>query len=394
MSPNDVYIVSAARTPIGAFCGSLSTLKASDLGSIVIKEVLKRANVDTKDVSEVILGQSLTAGQGQNPARQASMSAGLPVDIPAFQINMLCGSGLKSVMLGYQSILCGQSNIVISGGQESMSQSHHSMHMRSGFKMGDACLVDTMLKDGLTDAFNNEHMGKTAENIAVEYNINRQDQDTQAEKSQNLAEIAQKEGYFNSEIVPVTVPNRKGDILVEVDEYPKHGTTLEALSKLRPCFNKENGTVTAGNASGINDGAAAVLLMSSEEINKRNIKPLAKIIAFAENGCEPNVMGIGPVGAVKKVLSKAQWNIEEVDLFELNEAFAAQALAVNRQLNINASKVNIHGGAIALGHPIGASGARVLVTLLYALKRTGGKKGIASLCIGGGMGIAIAIETC
>lgn len=376
---------------LGTFNGGLSSLPASDLGATVIKEVMKRANVDGKDVNEVIMGQALTAGTGQNPARQAAIKAGVSLDAPAYLINMLCGSGLKTVHLGYQSIKTGDAKIVISGGQESMTQAPHCLHLRNGTKMGNASMVDTMLNDGLTDAFHSIHMGITAENLAKEHNISRQAQDESAAKSQNLAEQAQKNGYFDDEIVPVEVPSRKETILFSKDEYPKHGTTVEALSKLRPCFQKD-GTVTPGNASGINDSAAAVLLMSGEEVKRRNVTPLAKIVAFASSGVDPRIMGYGPVEAVKSVLNKAGWKLEDVDLFELNEAFAAQALAVNKGLGLDPSKVNINGGAIALGHPIGASGCRVLVTLLYALKRTGGKKGIASLCVGGGMGVALAVE--
>lgn len=376
---------------LGNFSGTLSSLPASDLGATVIKEVLKRANVEGKDVNEVILGQALTAGAGQNPARQASLKAGVPQDTPAYLINMLCGSGLKTVALGYQAIKTGDAEIIISGGQESMSQAPHCVHLRDGTKMGNTPLVDTMLNDGLTDAIYSIHMGNTAENLAKEHNISRQEQDESAVRSQNLAEQAQKNGYFDEEITPVEVPSRKETIVFSKDEYPKHGTTIESLTKLRPCFIKD-GTVTPGNASGINDSAAAVLLMSGEEVTRRGAQPLAKIIAYAHSGVDPRVMGYGPVSAVQSVLKKAGWKLEDVDLFELNEAFAAQALAVNKGLGVDPNKVNINGGAIALGHPIGASGCRVLVTLLYALKRTGGKKGIASLCVGGGMGVALAVE--
>ncbi|XP_017863104.1 PREDICTED: acetyl-CoA acetyltransferase [Drosophila arizonae] len=388
---SDVYIVSAARTPIGSFNGTLSKLKASDLGSVVIKEVLKRAHVEAPQVNEVIMGQALTAGQGQNPARQAALKAGLPIEVPAYGINILCGSGLKTVVLGYQAIRSGDAKIVIAGGQESMSSAPHVVHLRQGIKMGPATLLDTMVHDGLTDAVNQIHMGITAENLAEKYQISREAQDAQALQSQQLAEQAQKLGYFDAEIVPVEIKDRKGTQIFSKDEYIKAGSTLEGLQRLRPAF-KEGGTVTAGNASGVNDSAAAVLLMSGEEVNKRGLKPLAKIIGWTQSGIEPNVMGLGPVTAVESLLTKIGWTRDDVDLYELNEAFAAQALAVLKCLKLDEKKVNVHGGAIALGHPIGASGARVLVTLLYALERTGGRRGIASLCIGGGMGIALAVE--
>lgn len=391
MSSQQVFIVSAARTPIGNFQGSLSKVSPQELGSIAIKEVLKRANVNSEDVSEVIMGQSLTAGHGQNPARQASIKAGIPCKTPAYLINMLCGSGLKSVMLGYQSILTGDSEILVCGGQESMSQSPHCIHLRDGTKMGNGALVDTMLIDGLTDAMENIHMGITAENLAREYQITREECDLLALKSQNLAELAQTNGYFDKEIVPVETVVGRTTINLTFDEYVKKGTLLTNLTKLRPCFQKD-GIVTAGNASGINDSAAAVLLMSEKEVKNRNITPLARIVGFSQSGIEPRIMGRAPIITVQNLLKKINWTIDEVDLFELNEAFAAQAVSVNKGLGIDGEKVNIHGGAIALGHPIGASGTRVLVTLLYALERTGGKKGIASLCIGGGMGIAIAVE--
>ncbi|XP_321828.4 acetyl-CoA acetyltransferase, cytosolic [Anopheles gambiae] len=390
-SSGEVFIVSAARTPIGNFMGTLASLSAADLGAVAVKEVLQRASVDPADVSEVILGQALTAGQGQNPARQASIKAGVPKEVPAYNINMLCGSGLKTVALGYQAIRAGDATVVVAGGQESMSKAPHVMHMRSGTKMGEAKMVDSMLNDGLTDAFYDLHMGITAENLAKEFDIGREAQDAFAAKSQQLAEDSQQKGYFTEEIVPVEVAGRKETIKFAVDEYPKHGTTAEGLAKLRPCFIKD-GTVTPGNASGINDSAAAVLLMSGEEVQKRNAKPMAKIVAYAQTGICPKTMGAGPISAVQAVLQKAGWKLEEVDLFELNEAFAAQALAVNKGLGVDPAKVNVGGGAIALGHPIGASGCRVLVTLLYALKRTGGKKGVASLCVGGGMGVAMAVE--
>ncbi|XP_035783268.1 acetyl-CoA acetyltransferase-like isoform X2 [Anopheles albimanus] len=371
--------------------GTLASLTAAELGAVTVKEVLKRAGVEGSDVNEVILGQALTAGQGQNPARQASIKAGVPKEVPAYTINMLCGSGLKTVALGYQAIRCGDATIVVAGGQESMSKSPHVLHLRAGTKMGEAKMVDTMLNDGLTDAFHDLHMGITAENLAKEYEISREAQDAFAAKSQQLTEESQKKGYFNEEIVPVPVVGRKETIQFAVDEYPKHGTTVESLAKLRPCFIKD-GTVTPGNASGINDSAAAVLLMAGSEVEKRGAKPLAKIVAYAQTGICPKTMGAGPISAVQAVLQKAGWKLEEVDLFELNEAFSAQALAVNKGLGVDPAKVNVGGGAIALGHPIGASGCRVLVTLLYALRRTGGKKGVASLCVGGGMGVALAVE--
>ncbi|KAG8269102.1 Acetyl-CoA acetyltransferase, cytosolic [Homalodisca vitripennis] len=387
----DIVIVSAARTPIGTFCGSLSTLKSHDLGCVVIKEVLKRASLDPSDVSEVIFGQGLTAGEGQNPARQAAIKAGLSYSVPAYSVSMLCGSGLKSVVVGSQSLQVGDSSVCVCGGQESMSQAPHFIHLRGGVKMGNTTLTDHMISDGLTDAFFNLHMGETAENMATQFAISREEQDKQAVESQRRAENAQKQGHFVKEIVPVTVKSSKGDKVISEDEYPKHGTTLEGLAKLQPFFVK-NGSVTVGNASGVNDGAAAVVLMTSEEAQKRGLSPLARIVAYAEGGCDPKIMGYGPVPAVRRVLEKAGWNKDDVDLYELNEAFAAQALAVERELGVDSSKVNVSGGAIALGHPIGASGARVLVTLLYGLQRTGGKRGVASLCIGGGMGIAIAIQ--
>ncbi|XP_059472518.1 acetyl-CoA acetyltransferase, cytosolic [Neocloeon triangulifer] len=389
-----VVILSAARTPIGSFCGALSTLKAHDLGSIAIKEVLKRANLDSSLVDEVIMGQALSAGQGQNPARQASVNAGIPHSVPAYSINMLCGSGLKSVGVGAASILSGSSDFVVAGGQESMSQAQHAMLLRTGVKMGSATLVDTMLSDGLTDAFINCHMGITAENVAKKWSITREDQDQMALASQKKTEAAQKAGHFDQELITVSVPVPRGEPkLVSADEYPKHGATLEAMTKLRPAFDK-SGTVTAGNASGINDGAAAVVLADEGAAKSKGLQPIAKIVSFAQAGVDPAIMGIGPVPAVKAAVAKAKWTLEEVDLFELNEAFAAQSIAVARDLGIDNSKVNINGGAIALGHPIGASGARVLVTLLYALKRTGSKKGVAALCVGGGMGVAICVEIC
>ncbi|XP_023290480.1 acetyl-CoA acetyltransferase, cytosolic isoform X2 [Orussus abietinus] len=376
----------------GSFCGSLSSLKASDLGSIVIKESLTRAKLKPAEVSEVILGQALTAAQGQNPARQAAIKAGLPISVPAYIVNMLCGSGLKAVVNGYLSIKSGESEVVVAGGQESMSQAPHAIHLRNGVKMGDGTMIDTMIFDGLTDAFTGVHMGVTAENIAKSFSISREEQDEFAAKSQQKAELAISAGYFEKEIVPVSVSNRKESITITKDEFPRPNTTIEGLKKLKPVFIKTEGTVTAGNASGVNDGAAVVVLMSSKVAVDKGLMPIAKIVAIAEAGVEPDIMGTGTIPAVKLALQKANWSKDDVDLYELNEAFAAQSLACIRELGLDPEKVNANGGAIALGHPIGASGARVLVTLLYLLKRTGGRKGVASLCIGGGMGIAVALE--
>src|SRR5512145_1764762 len=387
----DVVIASAARTPVGAFNGGLSTLAAHELGRIAIVEALKRAKVAAGDVTEVIMGQILAAGAGQNPARQAAIGAGIPVERTAYGINQLCGSGLRAVALAFQAIKVGDSQIVVAGGQESMSQSPHCMHLRGGVKMGNAELVDTMIKDGLWDAFNGYHMGNTAENVAQRWQITRDEQDKFAAASQQKAEAAQKSGRFKDEIVPVTIKTRKGDVVVDADEYPKHGTTVETLSKLRPAFDK-NGTVTAGNASGINDGAAALVLMSSDEAKKRGVKPLARIVSWATAGVDPAVMGSGPIPASRMALEKAGWSASDLDLIEANEAFAAQACAVNKDLGWDVSKVNVNGGAIAIGHPIGASGARVLVTLLYEMQKRNAKKGLATLCIGGGMGIAMCVE--
>jgi len=387
----DVVIVSAARTPIGAFNGALSSLPAHELGKIAIVEALKRAKVDTKEVSEVILGHVLTAGTGQNPARQAAIAAGIPVESTAYVINQVCGSGLRTVALGYQAIRNGDSEIVVAGGQESMSQAPHCMHLRGGTKMGDAQMIDTMIKDGLWDAFNGYHMGVTAENVAEKWQITREAQDKLAAASQNKAEAAQKAGKFKDEIVPVTYSTRKGDVTVADDEYIKPGTNIEILAKLRPAF-KKDGTVTAGNASGINDGAAALILMSAENAAKRGLKPLARIASWATAGVDPALMGSGPIPASRKALQKAGWKADDLDLIEANEAFAAQACAVNKDLGFDASKVNVNGGAIALGHPIGASGARILVTLLHEMQKRNAKKGLATLCIGGGMGIALTVE--
>ena len=387
----DVVIVAAARTPIGAFNGALSSLPAHELGKVAIVEALKRAKVDAKEVSEVILGHVLTAGMGQNPARQAAVAAGIPVESTAYVINQVCGSGLRTVALGYQAIRNGDSEIVVAGGQESMSLAPHCMHLRSGTKMGDTQMIDTMIKDGLWDAFNGYHMGITAENVAQKWQITREDQDKLALGSQNKAEAAQKAGRFKDEIVAVTVPGRKGDVIVSDDEYPKHGTSIDALTRLRPAF-KKDGTVTAGNASGINDGAAALVLMSAENAAKRGLTPLARIASWATAGVDPAVMGSGPIPASRKALAKAGWKADDLDLIEANEAFAAQACAVNKDLGFDPAKVNVNGGAIALGHPIGASGARVLVTLLHEMQKRNSKKGLATLCIGGGMGIALTVE--
>jgi acetyl-CoA C-acetyltransferase len=390
---DDIVIVSAARTPVGAFGGAFANLPAHELGKVAIKAALERAGVEGAQVSEVILGQILSAGQGQNPARQASIAAGIPVESPAWGVNQLCGSGLRTVALGYQAILNGDSEVVVAGGQESMSMAPHCAHLRNGVKMGNFDMVDTMIKDGLWDAFNGYHMGNTAENVAQKYQITRQQQDEFAVASQNKAEAAQKAGNFKDEIAPVTIKSRKGDVVVDADEYPRHGTTLDAVSKLKPAFIADgSGTVTAGNASGINDGAAAVVLMKASEAAKRGKTPLARIVSWAHAGVDPAIMGTGPIPASRAALRKAGWKIEDLDLIEANEAFAAQACAVNKDLGWDTAKVNVNGGAIALGHPIGASGARVLVTLLHEMQRRNSKKGLATLCIGGGMGIAMCVE--
>ena len=387
----DVVIAGAARTPVGAFSGGLSGVAASYLGTVAIKEALGRANVDPTEVDEVILGQILIAGTGQNPARQAAMGAGIPHEKTAYQINQLCGSGLRTVALGYQAIQTGDSDIVVAGGQESMSQAPHVAHLRNGTKMGDVQFIDSMIKDGLWCAFNGYHMGNTAENIARKWQLTREEQDAFAAASQQKAEAAQKAGKFADEIVPVTISGRKGDTIVDTDEYPKHGTTAESLGKLRAAFDKE-GTVTAGNASGINDGAAIAVLMSAEAAARRGVAPLARIVSWATAGVDPAIMGTGPIPASRKALEKAGWTTDDLDLVEANEAFAAQALAVNKDLGWDPAKVNVNGGAIALGHPIGASGARVLITLLYEMAKRDAKKGLATLCIGGGMGIAMCLE--
>lgn len=388
---DDVVIVSAARTPVGAFNGAFANLPAHELGRTAIKAALERAGVTGDRVSEVIMGQILTAGEGQNPARQASIAAGIPVESPAWGVNQLCGSGLRAVALGYQAILNGDSDIVVAGGQESMSMAPHCAHLRGGTKMGSLEMVDTMIKDGLWDAFNGYHMGNTAENVAKQWQITRQQQDEFAVASQNKAEAAMKAGKFKDEIAPVTVKSRKGDIVVDTDEYPKAGVTIEGLTKLRPAFEKE-GTVTAASASGINDGAAAVVLMRASEAAKLGKTPLARIVSWAQAGVDPSIMGTGPIPASRAALKKAGWTHQDLDLVEANEAFAAQACAVNKDLGWDTSKVNVNGGAIAIGHPIGASGARVLVTLLYEMQKRDAKKGLATLCIGGGMGIAMCVE--
>jgi len=388
---SDIVIAGAARTPVGAFNGAFASLSASALGTAAIVEAMRRAKVEAGEVDEVVMGQILAAGAGQNPARQAAVAAGIPVERTAYGVNQLCGSGLRTVALGFQAIRTGDSRIVVAGGQESMSQAPHCLHLRNGTRMGDTAMVDTMIKDGLWDAFNGYHMGNTAENVAQRWQITRDDQDKLALASQNKAEAAQKAGRFKDEIVPVTVKSRKGDVVVDADEYPKHGTTLDQLAKLRPAFDK-NGTVTAGNASGINDGAAALVLMSDAEAAKRGVTPLARIVSWATVGVDPAIMGSGPIPASRKALEKAGWKIEDLDLIEANEAFAAQACAVNKDLGWDPAKVNVNGGAIAIGHPIGASGARVLTTLLHEMQRRNVRRGLATLCIGGGMGIAMCVE--
>ncbi len=388
---SEIVIAGAVRTPVGAFNGGLSSVPASYLGAVAIKEALKRAQVEPDDVDEVIMGQILTAGAGQNPARQAAVEAGIPVDKTAYQVNQLCGSGLRTVALGFQAIKVGDCDIVVAGGQESMSQAPHCAHLRDGQKMGDLSFVDTMIKDGLWDAFNGYHMGNTAENVAQKWQLTREEQDQFAAESQQKAEEAQKEGRFTDEIVPVTIKTRKGETVVDTDEHPKHGTLAGSLGKLRPAFEKD-GTVTAGNASGINDGAAAAVLMSAEEAGRRGVTPLGRVVSWATAGVDPAIMGTGPIPASRLALEKAAWTVDDLDLIEANEAFAAQACAVNKELGWDTDKVNVNGGAIALGHPIGASGARVLVTLLYEMNRRDAKKGLATLCIGGGMGIAMCVE--
>jgi acetyl-CoA C-acetyltransferase len=391
MSASEIVIVSAARTPVGSFNGALSSLPAHELGAIAIKAALERAKVEGAEVDEVILGQILAAGHGQNPARQAAMKAGIPQEATAWGLNQLCGSGLRAVAIGMQQIANGDAKIIVAGGQESMSQAHHSAHLRNGTKMGDMKFLDTMLRDGLMDAFHGYHMGNTAENVATKWQISRDEQDQFAVASQNKAEAAQKAGRFAAEITSVTIQSKKGDTIVDQDEYIRLGTTLDSLAKLKPAFSKE-GTVTAGNASGINDGAAALVLMSAAEAHRRGLTPLARIASWATAGVDPAIMGSGPIPATRKALEKAGWTAKDLDLVEANEAFAAQAIAVNRDLGWDTSKVNVNGGAIAIGHPIGASGARVLVTLLHEMQKRDAKKGLATLCIGGGMGIALTVE--
>jgi acetyl-CoA C-acetyltransferase len=387
----EIVIVAAKRTPVGSFLGAFASTPAHELGRVAIEAALEQAGVRGEEVSEVILGQVLTAGQGQNPARQASMAAGVPKEVPAWGVNQVCGSGLRAVALGAQAIANGDATIVVAGGQESMSLSAHAVQMRAGTKMGDGSLVDTMIKDGLTDVFNGYHMGITAENLAEQYQVTRDDQDSFAVRSQNLAEKARADGRFRDEIAPVTLKTRKGETLVADDEYIRAGATVDGVSGLRPAF-KKDGSVTAANASGLNDGAAALVLMSREEADRRGIAPLATIRSFASAGVDPSIMGIGPVPASRRALEKAGWTVADLDLIEANEAFAAQALAVGKDMGWDAEKVNVNGGAIAIGHPIGASGARVLTTLVHEMQKRDAKKGLATLCIGGGMGIAMCVE--
>ncbi|MBA4013199.1 MAG: acetyl-CoA C-acyltransferase [Phenylobacterium sp.] len=389
---SDVVIVSAVRTPVGSFNGALSSLPAHELGKVAITAAVERAGITSADVGEVIMGQVLQAAAGQGPARQAAVNAGIPVESPAWSLNQLCGSGLRAVALGAQQIADGSAAIVIAGGQESMSQAPHAQQLRSGQKMGDLALVDTMIKDGLWDAFHGYHMGQTAENIAARWQITREEQDKFAVASQNKAEAAQKAGKFADEIAPVTIKGRKGDTVVDQDEYIRHGATLESVAGLRPAFAKD-GSVTAANASGLNDGAAALVLMSAEEAAKRGLKPLARIASWANAGVEPEIMGTGPIPASRKALEKAGWSVADLDLVESNEAFAAQSICVVRDLGLDPAKVNVNGGAIAIGHPIGASGARILTTLVHEMKRSGAKKGLATLCVGGGMGVAMCVES-
>jgi len=388
---SDIVITAAKRTPVGSFLGAFATTPAHELGRVAIEAALAQCGIAPNDVSEVVMGQVLTAGEGQNPARQAAMAAGLPKEIPAWGVNQVCGSGLRAVAIASQQVACGDATIVVAGGQENMSMSRHCQNLRAGQKMGDLTLVDTMIKDGLTDVFNDYHMGITAENLAEQYQITREAQDAFAALSQNNAERARADGRFKGEIAPVTVSHRKGDILVEDDEYIRAGVTAESLSGLRPAF-KKDGTVTAANASGLNDGAAALVVMSAEEAERRGVPVLARIASWASAGVDPSIMGIGPVPATKRALEKAGWSIGDLDLIEANEAFAAQALSVGKDLGWDADKVNVNGGAIAIGHPIGASGARVLTTLLYEMQKRDVHKGLATLCIGGGMGIAMCLE--
>ena len=387
----DVVIVAGARTPVGSFNGAFAQTPAHDLGATAIKAALERAGLAAEEVSEVILGQVLTAGQGQNPGRQAAMKAGVPQEVPAWLVNQICGSGLRAVGIGFQAIKNGDACIVVAGGQESMSQAMHAAYLRRGTKLGSIIFADTMITDGLTDAFSNIHMGVTAENVAREFRITREEQDRFAVASQNKAQAARKEGRFKEEIVSVTVKERKGERVVDTDEYIRDGVTYESLAVLRPAFAKD-GTVTAGNASGLNDGAAALVLMSAKDAQKRKLTPLARIASFASAGVDPKIMGMGPVPATRAALKKAGWSRDDLDLVEANEAFAAQACAVNKDLGWDTAKVNVNGGAIAIGHPIGASGGRILVTLLHEMKRRDARKGLATMCIGGGMGVALCVE--
>jgi acetyl-CoA C-acetyltransferase len=391
MSASAIVVASAARTPVGSFNGSFANTPAHELGAVAIREALARAGVDGKEVDEVVMGQILTAGQGQNPARQAAMAAGIPQEATSWGLNQLCGSGLRSIAIGMQQIQTGDAKIIVAGGQESMSMAPHVAHLRAGVKMGDYKMIDSMIKDGLMDAFYGYHMGNTAENVARQWQITREAQDAFAVASQNKAEAAQKAGKFKDEIVPVVLKTRKGDVVVDQDEYIRHGATIEAMQKLKPAFDKE-GTVTAANASGINDGAAAVVLMTEEEAVRRGLTPLVRIVSWATAGVDPQIMGTGPIPASRKALQKAGWSVNDLDLVEANEAFAAQACAVNKDMGWNPDIVNVNGGAIAIGHPIGASGARVFNTLVFEMGRRGAKKGLATLCIGGGMGVAMCVE--
>jgi acetyl-CoA C-acetyltransferase len=388
----EVVIAAAARTPVGSFNGSLSTVAAHVLGEVAIRAALARAKTEAGEVDEVVLGQVLTGAQGQNPARQAAVNAGIPVEATAYSINQVCGSGLRSVAIGAQNIKTGDARIMVAGGQESMSLSPHAQHMRGGHRMGDYQMIDTMIRDGLWDAFNGYHMGNTAENVAEKYQITREDQDAFALASQHKAGAAMAAGRFKDEVTPVTIKTRKGEVVVDADEYPKPETTPEILAKLRPAFQRDGGTVTAGNASGINDGAAALVLMSAEDAAAKGITPMARIASFATAGVDPSIMGTGPIPASRKALEKAGWTADQLDLIEANEAFAAQACAVNKEMGWDTDKVNVNGGAIAIGHPIGASGARILTTLLFEMQRRDAKKGLATLCIGGGMGVAMCLE--
>lgn len=392
-NPDPVVIVSAARTAIGSFNGALSTVPAHDLGAAVIKDVLRRASVQPHEVSEVILGHVLAAGCGQNPARQASVAAGIPYAVPAWACQMVCGSGLKAVCLAAQAVALGDSSIVVAGGMESMSKAPHLVHLRTGVRMGETPLTDSILRDGLTDAFHNYHMGITAENVAKQWQVSRQEQDQLAVLSQNRAESSQRAGHFDKEVVPVSVPSRKGPVEVKTDEHPRHGSSLEAMCQLKPYFLTDGtGTVTPANASGLNDGAAAVVLMRKSEAVNRGLKPLAQLVSWSQVGVEPSVMGTGPIPAIRQAVAKAGWALEDVDAFEINEAFAVLSVAIMKELGLDPEKVNSQGGAIALGHPLGASGCRILVTLLHTLERTGGNRGVAALCIGGGMGIALCVQ--